>query len=235
MSQSNGYEIRVAARRTALVAGAFYLLTFAASIPALILLGPVLQHTDYIVGAGSGTRVTWGCVLDVGNAFAGIGTAVTLFPVVKRQNEAGALGFVTSRVVEAAVILIGVVCLLAVVTLRKDQATDANTLVAIGRALVAVRDWTFLLGPGLMPAMNALLLGTLLFRSRLVPRAIPATGLIGVPLQLTAAALTLFGVVDQVSGPAALLTVPIALWEFALGVYLVVKGFQPEALSRLTS
>ena len=218
-------------RTTARVGGAFYLLTFVASIPALILLGPILNHTDYIVSAGSDTRVIWGCLLDVINAFAGIGTAVALFPVVKRQNEAGALGFVTSRVIEAAVILIGVVCLLAVISLRQDVggagAPDSATLITTGRALVAVRDWTFLLGPGLMPAMNALLLGTLLFRSRLVPRIIPAIGLAGVPLLLTATLLTLFGQIDQVSGPATLLTLPIAAWEFAVGVYLLVKGFRP--------
>ena len=222
-------------RTTARVAGAFYLLTFVASIPALILLDPILHHADYIVSGGADTRVLWAVLLDVVNAFAGIGTAVTLFPVVKRQNEAAALGFVTSRVIEAAVIMIGVVCLLAVVTLRRQSAgatgADAATLVTTGKALVAVRDWTFLLGPGLMPAMNALLLGSLLYRSRLVPRLIPAIGLVGAPLLLTAAICTLFGLIDQVSAWAGLLTLPVATWELAIGVYLVVKGFKPSPLT----
>jgi hypothetical protein len=226
------------ARKTALVAGALYLITFAASIPALILIGPVLNHTDYIVSTGADTRVIWGCILDIVNAFAAVGTAVTLFPVVRRQNEAGALGFVTSRLIEAAVIMIGVVCLLAVVTLRQDVggpgATNSATLVATGRALVAVRDWTFLLGPGTMPAFNALLLGTLLFRSRLVPRVIPAIGLVGAPLLLAATGLVLFGYFSQVSGPSFLLTVPIAVWEFAVGVYMLVKGFRPTPLTTPT-
>jgi hypothetical protein len=223
------------ARTTALVAGALYLITFAASIPALILIGPVLNHTDYIVSTGADTRVVWGCILDIVNAFAAIGTAVTLFPVVRRQNEASALGFVTSRVIEAAIILIGVVCLLAVVTLRQDVggpgAADSATLVATGRALVAVRDWTFLLGPGTMPAFNALLLGSLLFRSRLVPRVIPAIGLVGAPLLLAATGLVLFGYFHQVSGPAAALTLPIAVWEFLVGGYLLVRGFRPTPLT----
>jgi hypothetical protein len=217
-------------RKTALVAGTFYLITFVSSIPALILLGPVLHHHDYIIGAGADARVRWGCLLDVINAFAGIGTAVTLFPVVRRQNEASALGFVTSRVIEAAVIMIGVVSLLAVVTLRQDHAgADPATLVTTGRALVAVRDWTFLLGPGLMPGVNALLLGSLLYRSRLVPRVIPATGLVGAPLLFASTVLALFGYIDQVSGPATILNLPVAAWEFAVGVYLVVKGFRPIA------
>jgi hypothetical protein len=222
-------------RKTALVAGTFYLITFVASIPALILLGPILHDHDYVLGTGADTRVLWGCLLDVVNAFAGIGTAVTLFPVVKRQNEASALGFVTSRVIEAAVIMIGVVSLLAVVTLRQHQtgttAADPATLVTTGRALVAVRDWTFLFGPGLMPAVNALLLGSLLYRSKLVPRIIPATGLVGAPLLLTATIATLFGYIEQVSGWAAVLTLPVAAWELAVGVYMVVKGFKPSPIT----
>lgn len=221
-------------RTTARVAGIFYLVTFVASIPALILLDPVLHHADYIVAGAADTRVLWGALLDVVNAFAGIGTAVTLFPVVKRQSEAAALGFVTSRVIEAAVIMIGVVCLLAVVTLRQQAAgttgADAAMLVTTGKALVAVRDWTFLLGPGLMPAVNALLLGSLLYRSRLVPRIIPTIGLIGAPLLLAAAIGTLFGYLDQVSAVAGVLTFPVAAWELAVGVYLVAKGFKPAPL-----
>jgi hypothetical protein len=228
-----------ATRKTALVAGTFYLITFLASIPALVLLDPILHNTDYILSAGPDTRVLWGVVLDVINAFAGIGTAVTLFPVVKRQNEASALGFITSRVIEAAVIMTGVVCLLAVVTLRQHAAgttgADAATLVTTGKALVAVRDWTFLLGPGLMPAMNALLLGSLLYRSKLVPRVIPATGLIGAPLLLISTIATLFGYIDQVSAWAGVLTLPIAGWEFAVGTYMVVKGFRPSPIITTTT
>ncbi len=167
-------------RRTALVAGLFYLITFAASIPAVFLLAPVLNHAGYIASSGAGTRVLWGCFLDLVNALACIGTAVALFPVVRRQNEAAALGFVTSRMLEAAIIVIGVVSLLAVVTLRQDLAgapgTGTAALVTTGRALVAVRDWTFLLGPGLMPGINALLLGYLMYRSGLVPPPDPRAG-----------------------------------------------------------
>jgi Domain of unknown function (DUF4386) len=167
-------------RRTALVAGLFYLITFAASIPAVFLLAPVLNHPAYIVSPGADTRVLWGCFLDLVNALACIGTAVALFPVVRRQNEAFALGFVTSRMLEAAIIVIGVISLLAVVTLRQDLAgapgTDTASLVTTGRALVAVHDWTFPLGPGLMPGINAVLLGYLMYRSGLVPRLIPRAG-----------------------------------------------------------
>ncbi len=227
-------------RRTALVAGSFYLITFIASIPAaLVLLTPVLTDPSYIVSSGADTRVVWGCLLDMVTALAGIGSAVALFPVVKRQNEALALGFVTSRMLEAAVIMIGVVSLLAVVTLRQDLAgatgADAATLVTTGRSLVAIRDWTFLLGPSLMAALNALLLGTLMYRSRLVPRIIPTMGLVGAPLLLAATVATLFGSVEQFSPVASLAALPVAAWELSLGIYLVVKGFKPSPITATTT
>jgi hypothetical protein len=219
------------ARRTALLAGVLYLITFVTSIPAaLIFLPPVLDDPAYVLGAGADTSVVWGCLLDVLNALACVGTAVALFPVVKRWGEALALGFVTTRLFEAAVIMIGVVCLLAVVTLRQDLAgtPDAAGLVITANALVAVRDWTFVLGPSLMPAFNALLLGSLLHRSRLVPRIIPTLGLLGAPLLLAATVATLFGLVVPFSPIASLAALPVALWELSLGVWLVVKGFAPR-------
>ena len=221
------------ARKTALVGGAFYVITFAASIPALLLLAPVLNHPDYIAGAGADTSVLWGCFLDLVTALAGIGSAVALFSVVKRQHEGFALGFVTSRIVEAAFIIIGVVSLLAVVTLRQAGAagTDTASLVTVGQALVAVRNWTFLLGPTFMAGVNALLLGTVMYRSRLVPRIIPTLGLIGGPLLLTSTTATMFGVNSLGSVWSTIAVAPIFVWELSLGVYLVVKGFKPSPVT----
>ena len=221
------------ARKTALTAGILYLITFAASIPAVLLLAPVLNHPHYIVSPGTDTRVLGGCLLDVINALACIGTAVTLFPVVKRQNEPLALGFVTSRVIEATIIMIGVVSLLAVVTLRQDigaAGAHADSLVTTGRALVAVRDWTFLLGPSLMPAVNALLLGTLMYRSGLVPRIIPTIGLIGAPVLLSSTIATMFGINDKVSAWTAIATLLVGGWELSLGLWMVGKGFKPSPI-----
>src|SRR5262245_28197186 len=148
-------------RRTALVAGVLYLITFLASIPAVVLLDPILSDPNYIVSAGADTRVTAGALLDLVNALACIGTAVALFPLLRWEHEGLALGFVTTRMFEAAVIVIGVVALLSVVTLRDPGAagTQAVSLVTTGKALVAIRDWTFLIGPGIVPGLNALLLG----------------------------------------------------------------------------
>ena len=217
-------------RKTALVAGVFYLITFI-SIPTLALYGPVKNHRDWILGSGSHTGVLVGGFLEVIVALAGIGTAVTLYPVVKRQNEGVALGFVAARVLEAAMIFTGVISLLSLVTLRQDlggaAGANAAALVTTGASHVAVYNWTFLLGQTLMPCINALLLGSLMYRSRLVPRIIPVLGLIGAPLLITAVIATLFGGIGHVSAWAAIATLPVAAWEFSLGVWLVVKGFKP--------
>jgi hypothetical protein len=216
-------------RGYARASGIFYLLTFAASIPALLLLDPILNNPSYIVSGAHDTRVTWACFLDFVNALAAIGTAVAVFPVAKRVNEALALGFVMSRMVEAAVIMIGVVALLAVVTLHQDQAgtADPSTLATTGHALVSTRDWTFLFGPDFMACFNAVLFGTLLYRSRLVPRVIPAIGLVGAPVLFTASMLALFGHATLGSGWSMLVGLPIATWELAIGFYMTFKGFRP--------
>jgi hypothetical protein len=221
-------------RKTALVAGIFYLITFI-SIPTLALYGPVKNHRDWILSSGGHTGVLVGGFLEVIVALAGIGTAVTLYPVLKRQNEGVALGFVTARVLEGSMIFAGVVSLLSLVTLRHDPGgaagANAAALVTTGASHVAVYNWTFLLGQSLMPAINAMLLGTLLYRSRLVPRVLPVLGLIGAPLLITADIATLFGGIGQHSSWALLAALPVAAWEFSLGVWLVVKGFRPSPIT----
>jgi len=212
-------------RTTSLVAGALYLLTFV-SIPTLALYVPV-RDPNFIVGSGPDTGVFVGGILELIVALAGIGTAIALYPVVKRQNEAVALGFIGSRVMEAGTIVVGVACLLSVVTLRQAGA-GAGALV-IGQALVAMYDRMFLLGQSFMPAVNALLLGSLLYQSRLVPRALPLLGLIGAPLLVAGDAAVLFGVIGRTSAPAALAALPIALWELSLGIWLAVRGFNPAS------
>lgn len=216
-------------RKTALVAGVFYLMTMV-SIPTLALYGPV-KSKDFIIGSGADTGALLGCFLEVVVALAGIGTAITLYPVVKRQNEGMALGFVAARTLEAAMLFTGVASLLALVTLRQDLGTatgaDAASLITVGASHVATYNWAFTLGGSLMPGINAILLGTLMYRSGLVPRVLPLIGLIGVPLHVTAVVLTMFGVIDRV-GPVALIAAfPIFVWELSLGIYLVVKGFRP--------
>jgi hypothetical protein len=222
-------------RNIAIAAGLFFLLIFITSIPALILYGAVLNDPDYIVGAGADTRVFWGAFLEVILAIANIGTAVTLFPILKRQNESVALGYVAARVLESTIIIIGIVSLVSVVTLRQDFAgaagADAASLVTVGKSLVAIHDWTFLFGPGLMPGVNGLLLGYLMYKAALVPRAMALLGLVGGPLLFASAIATLFGLYEQISVWGFIATLPVAAWELTLGVWLIAKGFNPSAIT----
>src|SRR5918998_5693417 len=222
-------------RRTSRAAGILYLTTFV-SVPTLILFQPVRDGAEFVLGAGSATGVLWGSFSEVVVALAGIGTAVVLFPVTKRVSETAALGFVTARVVEGSLIIVGVVSIHTLVTLRDDVAgtagADQGSLVTTGHTLVATYDWTFLLSQSLMPVFNALCLGYVLYRSGLVPRILPTLGLIGAPLLLAADIAIFFGVFDR-TGPIALAALPIAAWEFSLGVYLTVKGFKPSAVAAL--
>jgi hypothetical protein len=220
------------ARRSAFFGGLFYLITFASSIPAVLLLRPVINDSQYIIGAGADTRVVWGTVLDLVNALTAVGSAVALFPVMRRQSESMALGFVTTRMFEAAVIAIGVVSLLTVVSLRDPGATgaEATSLVTTGNALVAAYNWVFLVGPNLMPAVNGVLLGTLMYRSGLVPKAIPVMGLLGGPLLLAVTVASMLGITHHGS-PWWIVAAPIVLWELSLGLYLTFKGFRPAAVT----
>jgi hypothetical protein len=217
-------------RRVARIAGVLMVITFI-SIPALPLYDQVLNHTGFIVGGGGDGRVYLGALFELITLVAGIGMAVTLYPVLRRQSEGLALGYVTVRVVESCLIAVGIVSLLAVVTLRQDLAgaagTDNASLILTGRSLVAVHDATFLLGPAFCAAIgNGLILGYLMLRSGLVPRRFAQFGMFGGSLALVTALLVLFGAYDQTSGPSFVLTLPEAAWELSLGVYLIVKGFK---------
>jgi len=220
-------------RKNSLVAGLFYLLTFV-SIPTLAIYGPLKTDPAWILGSGPDSGILLGTVLELIVALAGIGTAIALYPVVKRQNEGFALGLVASRTVEAGMIFVGVVSLVSLVTLRQDLGAsavgaDASTLVITAASHVATYNWAFTDGQSLMPGINALLLGYLMYRSGLVPRVLPLLGLVGAPLLITATIATQFGLLEQYSTLGGLVALPIALWEFSLGLWLTFKGFNPSA------
>jgi hypothetical protein len=214
-------------RKTALVAGILYLLTFV-SIPSIALYGSI-HNPNYILGNGPGTAAIIGGILEIIVALTCIGSAVALYPVLKKQNEGLALGLVASRILEAGTIFVGVAFILSVVTLRQTGA-GASAL-ASSHTLVALYDRIFLLGQSFMPALNDLLLGYLLYQSRLVPRSLALIGMLGsVPLIVGYIAV-LFGVIGQHDPLAGLAALLVALFEFSLGIYLVVKGFRPAIIT----
>ena len=216
-------------RRISLTAGVLYLLTFV-SIPTLAMYGQV-KSANYILGAGPDTSAIIGGILEIIVALAGIGTAVTLFPILKRQNESAALGLVAARVLESGTIFVGVAFLLSIVTLRQSGA-GADALVT-SHALSALYDRIFLLGQSFMPAICDLLLGFLLYRSRLVPRGLSLIGIVGGPVLLVGYIAILFGLIGQHGALAGLSALLVALFEFSLGIWLIVKGFNPSAANEL--
>lgn len=216
-------------RRAAITIGALYLVTFVTSIPAVPLKAAALAG-DTSQSAIMALQVA--VLLELVLAIACVGTAVAFFPIGRRANESGALGFVAARVVEAGMIGVGVLTLLAIAGLATGVPAGEPDQRALA-ALVGVHDAAFLVGPGFIPAVNALCFAVILYRARLVPRVIPLIGLIGAPLLACSAALTIAGVFDQVSPIAAVLALPIAVWEFGIGVWLLVRGFRAEAIERL--
>jgi len=210
------------------LAGALFVITFLTAIPAVLLYDSILNDTDFIVGGGGANGpVFLGAFLELLLIVANIGTALALFPVVKRQNEGVALGYVTARVMESALIVVGVVSLLALTTVR-DDGGSASTLVPLGESLVAIHDWTFVLGPGFVVGIgNGLILGYLMYRSGLVPRGMALLGLVGGPLVCISGALVVFGVFEQGGAGQGIFTIPEFLWEASLGLYLLFKGFRP--------
>lgn len=222
-----------AMRRTARLAGVLYLLTFV-SIPTLALYKPVKDHVDtFVLGAGGDTGVLWAALSEVVVGLAGIGTAVVLFPVLKRQSETAALGVVAARLLETALIFVGVISMLTVISLRTDVSgaagTNTTSVVTTGHSLVAVYTWTFLLSQSLMPVIVDSLLGYLLYRSGLVPRVLPIIAMVGAPLLLASDLAVFFGVYSNTSVLALLAALPVAVFEFSFGVYLIVKGFKPSS------
>ncbi len=224
-------EVLLSSRKISLTAGILYLLTFV-SVPTLAIYGQV-KSANYILGAGPDTSAIIGGILEIIVALAGIATAVVLFRVLKKQNETLALGLIAARILESSTIFVGVAFLLSIVTLRQ-AGVGPNALVA-SHALVALYDRIFLLGQSLMPAICDLLLGFLLYKSQLVPRGLSLIGIFGAPILLIGYLAVMFGLIGQHAPLAGLSSIPVALFEFSLGIWLVVKGFNPQSMVILES
>ena len=224
------------AQLLARLTGILFMITFATSIPPVVFFYvPALHDPSYVLGSGGDPRLAGGALLELLLIITNIGTAVALFPVLRRQSEAMALGYVTARLTECGFIAVGILSLLALATLRQESASaDPAALVVAGRSLVAIHDWTFLLGPGFVVGIgNGLILGYLMFTSRLVPRGLAVLGLVGGPLIVLSGTAILFGVIGPGSVWQGIATVPEFFWELLLGIWLTIRGFSPSALAAL--
>jgi hypothetical protein len=226
--------VQINPQTIARVTGVLFLITYITSIPAFfVFYVPVLDDPRYIVGAGADTSVSFGAFLELLLIIANIGTAVVLFPILRRQNEVLALGYVTARIIECVFIALGILSLLTVVTLRQEAAgADTGSLVAAGQSLVALHGWTFVLGPGFVVGLgNGLILGYLMYRSGLVPRGMAVLGLIGGPLIIASGAAVVLGVIEAGSVWQSIATIPEFFWELSLGIWLIVRGFNPSVIA----
>jgi Domain of unknown function (DUF4386) len=219
-------------QKRARIFGVLYLITFVTSIPALALYETVLRHpVSYIAGAGHDNQVLFAALLELLLIIANIGTAVVIFPIVRRVNEELALGYVTARLVECTFILVGIVSMLGIITLHQQVAGAAEGTLAY--TLAAIKDWTFLLGPGWIVGWgNGLILGYLMYRSGLVPRRWCWLGLIGGPLIIVTGTAVLFtgnNPSNSLHSLQSILTIPEFAWELFLGVYCTIWGFRRES------
>ena len=212
--------------------GVLYLITFLTSIPAALLYRPLLDDpVGYIAGAGHDKRILFGALLELLLIIANIGTAVVIVPIMRRFNEELAIGYVTARIIECTFILVGIVSVLGVITLRNQAAGASEGTVAY--TLAAIKDWTFLLGPGWMVGWgNGLILGYLMYRTGLVPQRVAWLGLVGGPLIILTGTAIMFGgnhPSSTLHGLQGALTFPEAAWELFLGVYCTIWGFRRNA------
>ena len=204
--------------------------TFVTSIGALVLYDPVFD-AGYILGGGHDGRVTFGALLEIFLMIGNIGTAVVMFPILRRYSETLSLSYVASRIVESSIIGVGAISLLSVLTLRDDLAgsigADGTSLDIVGQTLVAIHDWTFLFGPGFCVGVNGILLGWLMYRTGLMPPRLALLGVIGGPLIFLSAIAVLFGAYEQ-DGLHTVFSVPEAAFEASFAIYLIIKGFRPS-------
>ena len=224
-------------RKSALVVGVLFLITYVTSIAAkFAFYPPFLDHANYILGSGQDTRVLWGAFAELLLIIANIGTAVALYPVVKDRFPSLSLGFVTARVMESVFIAVGVLAVVTLVSMRSDYAgaagAEGTALATVGHTLVTLQEWTFNLGPAWVVGIgNGLILGYMMWRTGLVPRGMALLGLVGGPLLLLSGTAVIFGVIEAGSTAVLVASIPEFFWELSFGVYLIVKGFKPSAIT----
>jgi hypothetical protein len=215
-------------QRMARIFGVLFIVTFLTSIPAALIFDSVVldDPAGFIAGNGSDTLVYLAVLLEFFLIFANIGTAVVLYPIAKRQDRVLALSYVAARIIECVFLAGGIIFVLGVVSLRQDSPDAADLAVSLG----ALKEWTFLFGPGfVVPFGNGLILGYLMYKSRLVPRPMTWFGLIGGPILLISSLGTLFGWWAAASSITGLLVAPEFIWEAFLGIYCAIWGFRRDS------
>ncbi len=218
-------------RIDAIITGVFFIAAAATSIIALKLYQPALSGDFLLQTSQNAQAVAFGALNELLLVATAAGTGIMLYPYLRRYNEQLGLAYFCFRLLEAIFILIGTLAVLGIVSLSKaytaNPATDKTTYTAIGTTLIAIHDWTFMLGPNFMLGINTFIYSYVFFKSRLIPRAISAIGILGAVMIFIAAHLEMFGVMPQLSTGGMLMAIPIFVYEMTLAVWLIVKGFNP--------
>jgi hypothetical protein len=223
-------------RKSAIIIGVLFIAAAVFSILGLVSYSPILNNPEYMtVGPTSENQIVLGAIFEMITAVTVAGTAIAFFPILRKRNETIALGYAGGRLLEAVLIIIGLVSILTLLALRQEFASgavlDASSLQTADKLLRSTHGWTFILGPNFMLGINTLLYSSVLYRTRLIPRALATLGLVGVVSVFVAAWLELFGVIDQVSAWGAVMALPVGVYEITLAVYLIVKGFKLSAIT----
>ncbi|MBY0010523.1 DUF4386 domain-containing protein [Paenibacillus typhae] len=225
-------------RRNGIIIGIFYIVAAVTSIIAVISYEPVLSEQWYrAVADGYQTKVLLGVINDLLLVLTAVGTAVMLFPYLRRWNEHLALAYLCFRFMEAVLIAIGVVSMLGLLQLsvhyEAGRLKSVDNLDGLGYMLQAFHRWTSMLGPNFMLGVNTVIYSYLLFRTGIVPRPLALFGMVTAVLVFIAGLLEMFGVVEPMSAVKGLIALPVGVYEMSLAVWLIVKGFDRGKLEQL--
>jgi hypothetical protein len=227
-------------KKAAKIVGVLFILAAVTAVVGLILYKPILKGPDYLItGSEHANQVILGALMELILVVSAIGTATTMFPILRKYNETIALWHVCFRFLEAVIITVGVISVLSLLTLSREYvaagAPDTSSFQASGIAIKAIHDWTFLLGPNFLLGINTIMYSYIFYKSKLVPRFIPILGMTGAALVFICALLVMFGVIQQVSAWGGILALPVAANEMILAVWLLFKGFNQSALTTLST
>jgi hypothetical protein len=228
-------------KNAAKIVGVLFILAAVTSmIAAFILYKPILNDPDYLIqGTKHANQVILGALMELILVVSAVGTATTMFPILRKYNETIALWHLCFRFLEAIIITVGVISVLSLVTLSREfvatGAQDTASFQASGTLLKAIHDWTFLLGPLFMLGINTMMYSYIFYRSKLIPRFISILGITGAILVFIYALLVMFGVIQQISVLGAILALPVAANEMILAVWLIIKGFNESSLASMSS
>ncbi len=218
-------------RKTSIIVGVLFITATVTSILGGSLISSVIDSPDDFLNVSSNeNQIIIGCLLVLVDALAVIFIAILVFPILKKYNEGLALGYIGLRIFEGVVFIIGVISILAILTLSQEyvagtlEAPYSQGLVAL---LLGVYDWSWLVGPLIFFALSTLPFYYLLYQSKLIPQWLSGWGLIGGILVTLFGLLAMFGF-DTTSTISMFLFLPIAVQEMALAVWLIVKGFNPS-------